>query len=651
MKRFLSFLLFFVGLMCLAEKSNAVVGSSESAVNVDSLGDVGENLFQNYDGKVAPVALAYVDFKIDRARTANQYGKDIGKYNFKLFGCRRVDKKIVLNQGRAMRRDMHFNDVFFEELNELIPVVIPKDSKYYPYSVGDVPAGYLLTAEIKDLYVNACDHYDWRTRVYSNMRSGTAEIKVKWRIMTPYNHKVYWEGETVGYSQIDDPIRRGEVRLIEKAFGDALVRMVGSSMDVLHNKPDLEALAKAKAEHDALAYEHLLKRQDLQSSYRRKRQRFYNERIRQRELQALERLEPEEKEFDDFIGTDMSGKLLGGIGKFDNGDDLAGSLDKEGKDASKLGAMGNGNSDKERDLDGSEGGIFGRLFGEGGNGIAGKLMLGDMENGTLGRLLTMNLVGLFDGTGLDGLDKETQDAITQGDFDKFGFSISPIDSWITINNIKPFKKLTPLRMYRIRSSVVAVISGDDSVGSGLVIAPGLVLTNYETIKHSPFAGIEFLDGRMSDGVVLRVNKEKDVALVYMRPDGFDKYNWPLPLRIDLPEVGEPFYAIGTPMRGGLEGAIDHGKVAGYRYIDNGVDILTNTNLQSVSLGGTLVDEKGNAIGISYGGDKLTDQVRDKFIPIGDAFQALKVKILDRDMDESPTDKANLLRKQREDYIK
>ena len=240
---------------------------------------------------------------------------------------------------------------------------------------------------------------------------------------------------------------------------------------------------------------------------------------------------------------------------------------------------------------------------------------------------------------LSNLDKEG----------KRGFVISPVDGWITIDNQKPFRYLSPIRIYRIRSSVVAV-TNEEEVGAGLVIAPSLVLTTYDVAKDTTFVKTEFLDGRIVPAMVLRVNKEKDVALLYLPPTEFDKYNWPVPLRIDLPEVGEKFYAVGTPMRGGYEGALEPGKVAGYRFSDNGVDILTNTNVQSVTLGGILVDQNGNAIGLAHSVKSLIDS-RDFFIPIGDAFHALKVRIRDRDMNETPTEKANRLKKMHEDHIK
>ena len=192
---------------------------------------------------------------------------------------------------------------------------------------------------------------------------------------------------------------------------------------------------------------------------------------------------------------------------------------------------------------------------------------------------------------------------------------------------------------------------DKDIGSGVVIAPSLVLTNYSIAKSSPYIKIEFLDGRILSAMVLRADKAKDVALLFVPPKNISDYTWPIPVRLDLPKVGEEFYAIGTPMRGGFEGAMENGKVAGYRFGANGVDILTDTNVQSVSLGGLLVDGNGNAVGLAHAGESLID-IRDGFIPIGDAFDALKIRVRDRDMNETPTQKALRLKKEREqNYIK
>lgn len=672
---------FFIFLsLFLFQMPASVLGKTETTVVLDENGatpvydsassELAERLF-TFDARLAPIKLEYVDFKINRNRTADEWGKDIGQYNFKLFGCRRGQKNIVLNEGRAMRRDMKFDNVFFEEMNELFPVIVRKDNPYYPYSISaerpDLLPGYVITAEIKDLFINVCDQYDWRTRTYSHLRSGSAEIQVLWRVMTPFNRKLYWEDVTRGYAEIQTPIRDGEIRLIEKAFADALVRVIGMPgfMQTMRTVPSPAELEKAKAQFEALAYEHK-KYKKLRSSYRRKRMVFYSERERERTLEDLEKVTGGDR--------DLTGDLEKGTGALHTLEELE-RMVAEGQilDSEQLQRLEEARRELGeqvlggKTLDGTEIGDDELTDGQSGRGLSDSMGSGilargladksdgegfyarlltepPMQRGLFGRILpVIPLARFFEGYTLSsdsGLERQEN---------KLGFVVSPVDGWITIADQKPFRFLSPVRLYRIRSSVVAV-TNEEEVGSGLVISPTLILTNYEIAKKTTFVKAEFLDGRVVSSMVLRVNKDKDVALLYMSPTEFDKYNWPIPLRLDLPEVGEPFYAIGTPMRGGFEGALEKGKVAGYRFSDTGVDILTNTNVQSVSLGGVLVDENGNAIGLAHAGKSLIES-RDGFIPIGDAFDALKVRIRDRDMDETPTQKARRLRKMRENYIK
>lgn len=671
LKHFFAFLPF---LCCAATSATAktdttiVVGENGATPYYDSAArELTRNLF-TFDPKLAPIKLEYVDFKINRNRTVDEWGKDIGRYNFKLFGCKRAERNIVLNEGRAMRRDMKFDNVFFEELNELFPVIVRRDNPYFPYSIGaerpDLLPGYVVTAEIKDLFINVCDQYDWRTRTYSHLRGGSSEIKVLWRVMTPFNRKLYWEDVTSGYAEIQTPIRDGEVRLIEKAFADALIRLVGMPgfIETMRRVPDIDELNKAKAEFDALAYEHK-KYKKLQSSYRRDRIKFYSERKRERDLDTLEhRMLSGQELSDGGLEHDIKNKSLDDLERMlKNGEELSseemtrltalrralsvGEKEKSDNnergltDETGAGIAGRGLSDQ------SDGGVYARMLKDReNNGVLARLLKEPpLEKGVIGRLLpTLPLFKNIEGYTLTAdLDRVENR--------KTGFLVSPVDGWITINNQKPFRYLSPMRLYRIRSSIVAV-SNEEQVGSGLVISPSLVLTNYDIARKTTFVKTEFLDGRVVSSMVLRLNKDKDVALLYMTPTEFDKYNWPVPLRLDLPDVGEPFYAIGTPMRGGFEGAMDKGKVAGYRFGDSGVEILTNTNVQSVTLGGILVDENGNAVGLAHAGKSLIES-RDGFIPIGDAFDALKIKIRDRDTDETPTERARKLRKQRENNLK
>lgn len=668
LKHFFAFLPFLCCATAAAKTDTAIViGENGATPYYDSAArELTRNLF-TFDPKLAPIKLEYVDFKINRNRTVDEWGKDIGRYNFKLFGCKRAEKNVVLNEGRAMRRDMKFDNVFFEELNELFPVIVRRDNPYFPYSIGaerpGLLPGYVVTAEIKDLFINVCDQYDWRTRTYSHLRGGSSEIKVLWRVMTPFNRKLYWEDVTSGYAEVQTPVRDGEIRLIEKAFADALIRLVGMPgfIETMRRVPDADELNKAKAEFDALAYEHK-KYKKLQSSYRRNRIKFYSERKRERDLDTLEhRMLSGQDLPEDGLVHDIRNRSLDDLERMlKNGEELS------PEELARLGAMRRALSSGEKGRNGdgrgltdeagsgvagrglsdqSDGGVYAHMLKDGeNNGVLARLLKEPpLEKGILGRLLpTLPLVKNIEGYTL------TSD-LSRADSRKTGFLVSPVDGWITINNQKPFRYLSPMRLYRIRSSVVAV-SNEEQVGSGLVISPSLVLTNYDIAHKTTFVKTEFLDGRVVSSMVLRLNKDKDVALLYMPPTEFDKYNWPVPLRLDLPDVGEPFYAIGTPMRGGFEGAMDKGKVAGYRFGDSGVEILTNTNVQSVTLGGILVDENGNAVGLAHAGKSLIES-RDGFIPVGDAFDALKIRIRDRDMDETPTERARKLRKQRENDLK
>ena len=733
LKHFLLTVLFLCSVWKPAPAENVSLSGSAT-------GGLADAMF-TFDPRLSSIKLEYVDFKIPRGRTASEWGKEIGRYNFKLFGCRRNAKKLILNEGRAMRRDMRFQDVFFEEMNELFPVVVDKNSPYFPYSVGDRIPGYLITAEIKDLYVNVCDQYDWRTRSYPRLRNGTAEIKVLWRVMTPFNRKLYWEDSTYGYADIQDPIRNGEVRLVEKAFADALVRMIGAPgfMDVMRNIPSESDINAARADYERMAYDHIQNRRNLMTSYRRKRMKFYHERERERVLDTLDRLgqkremlasnlrkarkkkpltEEEKRRFiQNQIGlAEQIAKNAQALDELaPSGDNAAREiadlvarakylaskdnltpeeqaeleelLEKIGKMAQNMGlsdalladiaALRNANNDWE-EIDEGEDQDDSREIGSAGlqrlcvpeatktvdtvdasaspernitddekplESFFGRLLKSNPQfKGMFGRLLkNAPLLRLLDGaTGGDVIPFEDPDA--------YGFSVSENDGYITINNQKPFRYLSPNRIYRIRASVVAVVN-DKNVGSGIVIAPSLVLTNYSIVKQSPYTKVEFLDGRVKSAMVLRADETKDVALLFIPPETFSDYTWPVPIRLDLPEVGEEFYAVGTPMRGGYEGAMETGKVVGYRYGSQGVDVLTNTNVQSITLGGLLVDGNGNAMGLAHAGLSPKGS-RDGFIPLGDAFEALKIRIRDRDTSETPTQKALRLKKEREtNYIK
>ena len=83
-----------------------------------------------------------------------------------------------------------------------------------------------------------------------------------------------------------------------------------------------------------------------------------------------------------------------------------------------------------------------------------------------------------------------------------------------------------------------------------------------------------------------------------------------------------------------EGYIDNeGKVIGYRWSEErGAEIIVDTFVQSVALGGALIDKNGNIVGIAHESKKLDDSP-DLFIPIETALKSVGMEICGREFSQ------------------
>lgn len=173
----------------------------------------------------APIQLSHVDFRIKKGRKYDQFDTKLGNYRFRIFGCRRENKNVFLNKGRAMQKDMHFFEIFYEQMNEYYPVVVDKGNPYYMESDKIATPEYLVSAEITDYFMNICDEFDWNNVKQKKLRSGTSEMTVTWRVMNITRDEVYCKGTTTGYGQISEGEPNGETLLVERAFEDALNKL------------------------------------------------------------------------------------------------------------------------------------------------------------------------------------------------------------------------------------------------------------------------------------------------------------------------------------------------------------------------------------------------------------------------------------------
>ncbi len=195
---------------------------------------------------LASFTLKHVDFKLGEKGEYNPYSSHVGNYRFRIFGCRRTNKKALLNQGRLIQKDMAFYDVFKKSADKCYKILdVPSDVCLADENVR-LPE-YVLTAEITNFFMNVCDEYNWEKAKKANRRNGTAEMTVTWRLLNLSQTEVFWKGVTTGYGEVEEGIYEGEVKLAEEAFADAVRR--------LSSLPGFEAQLKIRPTAEEMAVE------------------------------------------------------------------------------------------------------------------------------------------------------------------------------------------------------------------------------------------------------------------------------------------------------------------------------------------------------------------------------------------------------------
>ena len=216
-------------------------------------------------------------------------------------------------------------------------------------------------------------------------------------------------------------------------------------------------------------------------------------------------------------------------------------------------------------------------------------------------------------TALDIPPEETQDMIERNQ--------------LCVVNRGPYDKLTPENIYKVRASVVGVTNANGMKGAGLLISDQFVLTSADLIvKDNNRYRLKTINGVELSGRAVRINIKKNTALILL--DEKTQFT-PLSLNLELPEIGTGGYmALGLleDSEGGEAYLDNNGKVSGYRYSDEkGAEIIVDTFVQTVTVGGALIDEHGTINGMSHAGKKFEDGP-DLFIPITTAINSVGLEI-------------------------
>lgn len=194
------------------------------------------------------------------------------------------------------------------------------------------------------------------------------------------------------------------------------------------------------------------------------------------------------------------------------------------------------------------------------------------------------------------------------------------------------KNLTPATLEQARKVTVMIGSGSGH-GSGFFISDqGHILTNAHVVGDADQVRVVTSNGRHKlIGEVLRRDKERDVALIRVTALPVEFTPTTLPLRRDIPKVGETAYAIGAPLsEKDLQDSVTSGIISAWRpqeRMSRQSYIQGDITIQPGNSGGPLLDGQGNITGIAvsgYLGEAGEMSGLNLFIPVDEALRKMDI---------------------------
>ena len=570
-------------------------------------------------GDFAPLELEWVDFRLKNGMDNNGYSRKLGKYRFRIFGCRRDTKNAILNEGRILEKDMNFIEIFDDMVSDCYKVVkTPNDLCLR----ADSPLPeYVLTAGITDYYMNLCDEYNWDEAKKEDKRIGSSEMTVVWRLMDLTKTNVLWKGKSVGYGEVEDGEYNGEIVLIERAFADAV--------DNLRNLPGFEDQLSKRLSPEEL------------------------QRQRNALIDMQRQMDPVKCQFSEEIKVmEDSGSVSSGYGMNEGWINVPEAkmvdgqvVENSGSASSGFGAAEGGNVTELQMVDGqiveNSGSVSsGSGAAEGSNVTELQLIDGQIvetsgasasgygmaEGGNVTEIITTGGVVTEDsGVVSDGAAMYEVEAVEPLPSDMSAMIES--DS-LCIREQPDYDNMGPENVYKVRTAVVSVANAKGKKGAGLLISEQFVMTSADLVDRSNNSyALETINGKKLKARAFRINPKKNTALLVL--DKPTQYT-PLSLNLELPAVNKDnFMTLGLLnfTEGEGEGYLETGgKVSGYRYDEDGTSqIVIDTFVQSATIGGVLIDEKGRITGMAHTSRPIKDGP-DLFLPIETAMKSLGVGI-------------------------
>jgi len=162
-------------------------------------------------------------------------------------------------------------------------------------------------------------------------------------------------------------------------------------------------------------------------------------------------------------------------------------------------------------------------------------------------------------------------------------------------------------------------------GSGFLVSrDGYILTAAHVVGDATVVKIRWLDKKETDGTVVRISKQRDVALVKVEPRG----RTPLLLRRDAVTPGQGVFVVGAPWDQELQSTITRGVLSASRVNLGFTFLQSDVTVGPGASGGPLLDEQGRVLGITVLRGTLPFGAAmgvNFFVPINDALAFLSVE--------------------------
>ena len=631
---------------------------------------------------LAPFALTHVDFKLNSDNGYSPYSSHVGNYRFRIFGCRRQDKKAILNKGRVIQKDMAFNDVFKKSADKCYKVMeIPSDVCFADTTVA-LPE-YVLTAEITNFFMNICDEYDWEKAQKKNRRNGTAEMTVTWRLMNLSQTKVFWKGITTGYAEVENGVYEGEIKLAEGAFADATARL--NTLPGFENQLKIRQTPEAMAEERAALVAFDEKFNPGKCNFQKEIAYTHTcDYAPQPTCPAVPRTNcttvtqpctctqptctcpqvttcaPAKPKVEEFVDvktetTTIQKKTITTT-RVETPAPVCQQVCRptcqtcpvqctqectqpkcrrvctetceEGKETCETVCHEDCSEPTPEVIKPAPLIEIKEPVVEEDGGV-------EIENVTVEPQLEED-GGVTDSYRIhENCIDEAGNVISDGSctliddnwVDLEGYNV---DSKLCIVDRPAYTELSPENMLKIRASVVEITNAKDDKGTGLIISDSFVLTSAGLVnKLQNTYDVKTINGDVVKAKAVRVNPSKNIALLHLeKPVTYT----PISLNLDLPAIDqEGFISLGAPNEGeaNKDYMDDSGKIYGYRYSDNlGTEIIVDTLVQKVSVGNVLIDKLGTVNGISNSA-KQTKEGMDLFLPTETAIRSVGLSICEK----------------------